>query len=86
MQVLMTCHSNILSLHSEPFVSCATKGRQNILTLTHTGFGAAWAGMLVFDSLVFCMTLYKSIVLPRPNGVNILDILLRDGVLYLSKN
>jgi hypothetical protein len=40
---------------------------------------AAWAGMLVFDSLVFGMTLYKSIVLPRPNGVNILDILLRDG-------
>ena len=44
---------------------------------------AAWAGMLVFDLLVFCMTLYKSIILPRPNGVNIMDILLRDGELYL---
>ena len=53
-----------------------------ILALTHTGLGAAWAGMLVFDALVFCMTLYKSIVLPRPIGVNILDPLFRDGELY----
>ena len=51
------------------------------LTLTDTGFAAAWAGMLVFDSLVFFMTLYKSMVLPRPNGVNISDILMRDGEL-----
>jgi len=28
------------------------------------------------------MTLYKAIVLPRPNGVNILHILLRDGEPY----
>ena len=39
--------------------------------------------MLLFDLLVFCMTLYKAVVLPRPNGVNILDILFRDGELYL---
>lgn len=47
-------------------------------------FGTAWAGMLVFDSLVFCMTLYQAIILPRPNGVNILDILLRDGAIYFA--
>jgi hypothetical protein len=58
----------------------------DIPTLTHTGSGIAWAGLLVFDSLIFGMTLYKSIVLPRPNRVNILDILLRDGELYLSGN
>ena len=52
-------------------------------TLTHTGFGIAWSGQLVFDLLVFGMTLYKSIVPPRPNRVNILDILLRDGESYL---
>jgi len=46
--------------------------------------GAAWAGLFVFDSLVICMTLYKSTILPRPNGVNIMDILLRDGELYLA--
>ena len=41
--------------------------------------------MLVLDSFVFCMTLYKSIVLSRPNGVNILDILLRDGELLAAR-
>jgi len=51
------------------------------LTLTYTGFAAAWAGMLVFDLLVFCMTIYKSMLLPRPNGTNILGILIRDGEL-----
>jgi hypothetical protein len=65
-------------------VSRASRG---LFTLRHphldTGLGACWAGMLLFDSLVFCMTLYKSVVLPRPNGVNILDILFRDGELYL---
>ena len=32
------------------------------------------------------MTLYKAIVVPRPNRVNIFYILLRDGELYLSGN
>jgi hypothetical protein len=44
-----------------------------------SGLGVAWVEMLVFDSLVFCMTLYKSVVLPRPNRVNMMDILFRDG-------
>ena len=43
--------------------------------------GVPWIGVLVFDSFVFCMTLYKSIVLSRQNGVNILDIFVRDGEL-----
>ena len=40
--------------------------------------------MVGFDSIVFGMTLYKSIVLPRPNRVGIVDILFRDGELSLS--
>ena len=48
--------------------------------------GAVWAGVFVFDSLVFCMTLYKSIILPRPNEINIMDIFLRDGELYIAGN
>ena len=48
--------------------------------------GAAWAGLLVFDTLVFCMTLYKALILPRPDGVNILDILLRDGEFCLPSD
>jgi len=54
------------------------------LYLTHTGVGITWAAMVGFDSLVFGMTLYKSIIPPRPNRGNILDILLRDGEFYLS--
>ncbi|KIM38074.1 hypothetical protein M413DRAFT_13036 [Hebeloma cylindrosporum] len=42
-------------------------------------FGIAWGGMVVFDSIVFGMTLYKS-AFSFPNRVNILDILLRDGI------
>ena len=53
-------------------------------TLAYLGLGAAWTATLIFDSLVFSMTLYKAIVLPRPNGVNIMDILLRDGELYIT--
>jgi len=52
----------------------------------HTGLGVAWVGSFVFDSLVFGMTLFKFIILPRPNRVNIMDILFRDGELYLSIN
>ena len=52
-----------------------------LMRYTHIGLGTTWAGgMVVLDSLVFFMTLYKSsIVIPRPHGGNILDILLRDG-------
>ena len=59
---------------------------RDIPTLTHTDFGIVWTGVLVFDLLVFGMTLYKSIVLPRSNRGNILDIFFRDGELYLSRN
>ena len=44
-----------------------------------TGMAAAWAGMLVLDSIVFGMTLYKSIAFPPLNGLSIVGILLRDG-------
>jgi len=43
------------------------------------GLGAAWGGMLIFDALVFGMTLYKSLTLPRLRGVNLLSVLFRDG-------
>jgi hypothetical protein len=64
-----------------------SRAGRGLLTLRNPhldpGLAACWAGMFFFDSLVFCMTLYKSVILPRPNGVNILDILFRDGELYL---
>ncbi|KAJ3509914.1 hypothetical protein NLJ89_g4963 [Agrocybe chaxingu] len=47
-------------------------------------FAAAWSGMLIFDSLVFGMTLYKSLTLPRLRGVNLISVLLRDGSMYFG--
>ncbi|PPQ78264.1 hypothetical protein CVT25_011723 [Psilocybe cyanescens] len=37
------------------------------------GLGAAWGGMLVFDALVFGMTLYKSLSIPRTRGVSLIS-------------
>jgi hypothetical protein len=45
-----------------------------------SGLGAAWGGMAVFDSLVFAMTVYKTLSLRR-SGVSLIYLLLRDGKL-----
>ncbi|PPQ80281.1 hypothetical protein CVT24_000425, partial [Panaeolus cyanescens] len=55
------------------------------VTLTHSQairLAVAWSGMLVFDSLVFGMTLYKSLTLPRT--IDLLSLLLRDGAIYFG--
>ncbi|KAF9461030.1 hypothetical protein BDZ94DRAFT_1299507 [Collybia nuda] len=39
----------------------------------------AWGGMLVFDIVIFLMTLYKSLLLRKISGMNILNLILRDG-------
>ncbi|KAF8157131.1 hypothetical protein B0H34DRAFT_712330 [Crassisporium funariophilum] len=57
------------------------------VSLTHyqaIRLGAAWGGMLVFDFLVFAMTLYKSLTLPRTAGTNLLSVLFRDGAIYFG--
>ncbi|KAF8996247.1 hypothetical protein BDQ17DRAFT_1249994, partial [Cyathus striatus] len=48
--------------------------------------GAAWSGMLIFDVLVFSMTLYKSLTLPGVRGINLLMILIRDGEVMVVTN
>ncbi|TFK41785.1 hypothetical protein BDQ12DRAFT_720597 [Crucibulum laeve] len=62
------------------YVGCAV----SLSTEAASRLGAAWGGMLVFDSLVFGMTLYKSLTLPRRRGINLLSVLLRDGSLYFG--
>ena len=47
--------------------------------------------MLVFDLVVLCMTLYKTLTLPRPTNTGVLTVLRRDGErriagLSLNKN
>jgi len=44
--------------------------------------GAAWGGMLAFDTLVFGMTLYKALSIPRTKEITLLTVLLRDGAIY----
>ncbi|KAL0570937.1 hypothetical protein V5O48_011021 [Marasmius crinis-equi] len=42
---------------------------------------AAWLGMLIFDTIVFILTLYKALRIGRVRG-NLLPLLVRDGTLY----
>ncbi|KAF8872516.1 hypothetical protein BD779DRAFT_1572560 [Infundibulicybe gibba] len=45
----------------------------------------AWGGLLLFDTMVFAMTLYKSLTLRREPGVEtLLSVLLRDGSIYFG--
>ncbi|KAF9525441.1 hypothetical protein CPB83DRAFT_859565 [Crepidotus variabilis] len=44
----------------------------------------AWGGMFVFDLIIFSMTLYKSLVLPRLRETSLLSILMRDGAVYFA--
>ncbi|KAJ6592953.1 hypothetical protein B0H19DRAFT_1088826 [Mycena capillaripes] len=39
----------------------------------------AWAGVAVFDCMIFFLTLYKVFSRRRPNGTSLLTVLLRDG-------
>ncbi|KAI9443927.1 hypothetical protein H4582DRAFT_1045945 [Lactarius indigo] len=41
-----------------------------------------WLGVLVFDSAIFSLTLYKAIRMGR--GIRILDVIVRDGAMYYS--
>lgn len=40
----------------------------------------AWAGEFVFDAVIFALTLYKALTLPRGNGMGLLEIIIRDGM------
>ncbi|KAH9005424.1 hypothetical protein EDB86DRAFT_3071124 [Lactarius hatsudake] len=41
-----------------------------------------WLGMLVFDSTIFSLTLYKAFTMGR--GIRLLDVIVRDGAMYYS--
>ncbi|KAF9525425.1 hypothetical protein CPB83DRAFT_818587 [Crepidotus variabilis] len=50
-----------------------------VYTCQFSGLTIAWAGMLVFDIIIFLMTLYKTLALPRDGNTSLLTVLLRDG-------
>jgi hypothetical protein len=39
----------------------------------------AWAGEFVFDVVIFAMTLYKTLTLPRGSGIGLLRMIMFDG-------
>ena len=41
---------------------------------------AAWVSLLTFDIAVFLLTLWKSLCIRIMGNLNVVDILLRDGV------
>ncbi|KAI0246884.1 hypothetical protein BJV78DRAFT_94907 [Lactifluus subvellereus] len=42
----------------------------------------AWTGVLVFDSVIFFLTLYKAFTIGK--GIFLLDVIVRDGAVYFS--
>lgn len=41
-----------------------------------------WLGVLVFDSVIFSLTLYKAFTMGK--GIRLLDVIVRDGIMYYS--
>lgn len=61
-------------------IGCATpRSRAEGLRLA-----TAWSGMLVFDTLIFILTVYKSLALRVRSGSGLLAVMLRDGSLYFG--
>ncbi|KAJ7676216.1 hypothetical protein B0H17DRAFT_1080517 [Mycena rosella] len=48
------------------------------------GLAAAWAGMGVFDSTIFSLTLYRALSKRRSQGLDLLTVLIRDGSIYFG--
>jgi len=42
----------------------------------------AWTGVLIFDSVIFSLTLYKALTIGRE--IPLLDVIVRDGAMYFS--
>jgi hypothetical protein len=50
------------------------------------GLAITWSTLLAFDTFVFGLTLYKSLYLRRKTRMNLLVVLLRDGMLAVSED
>jgi len=60
-------------------------GCQSSLPLDRAYYiGAIWAGMVLFDTIIFALTVYKSLEFKRIGRRSLADILLRDGVIYFA--
>lgn len=65
----------------------STTSCNNLLTALQSDYLVApWGAMLLFDTTIFVLTLYKSVGLLRlaPRSVPILQVMLRDGTIYFA--
>ncbi|KAI6142602.1 hypothetical protein BKA82DRAFT_1003386 [Pisolithus tinctorius] len=66
----------------EFLIGCPGKG---LLTFDQGLYlAAAWSGQLLFDMIVFGLTLWRSVSSRTPGKRSISDVLLRDGCLYFA--
>ncbi|KAF9652682.1 hypothetical protein BDM02DRAFT_3108761 [Thelephora ganbajun] len=47
-------------------------------------FGLVWGGIMIFDSTVFALTLYRSVTLWRQGSRGLVHVVMRDGVMYYA--
>ncbi|CAK5277908.1 unnamed protein product [Mycena citricolor] len=77
-----TAHAKYVpSLVSSWLIRLADSSRQE--HTIHSGLAEAWAGMLVFDSMIFVLTLYKALSIETRRG-DLLTVLVRDGTIYFG--
>ncbi|KAI6138434.1 hypothetical protein EDD17DRAFT_394072 [Pisolithus thermaeus] len=52
--------------------------------MTCTDMAIAWSGQMAFDAIVFVLTLWRTLRVGRSGNRTLLDVLIRDGVLYFG--
>lgn len=73
----------VLILSSGPAV-CGLIMASVVYLISHTVFGASWAGLLVFDFMILLLTVWKAFSSYRKRGGRLLSTLLCDGERFLS--
>ncbi|KAF8189501.1 hypothetical protein K438DRAFT_1832698 [Mycena galopus ATCC 62051] len=62
------------------YIGCST----GLDSAQSTRLTAPWAGMGVFDSTIFLLTLYRALSRVRVAGLDLVTVLLRDGSIYFG--
>lgn len=72
----------VLAPTQAPSIGCPANG--SLTSGQGLDVAAAWSGQLLFDALVFGLTLWRSVYSRTPRRRSITDVLLRDGCLYFA--
>ncbi|KAI6040475.1 hypothetical protein EDC04DRAFT_3111054 [Pisolithus marmoratus] len=66
---------------TRPFVALSSLGITRLIT--STGIAIAWSGQMTFDAVVFVLTLWRTLRVPRLGNRTLLDVFIRDGECYI---